>query len=230
MKGLSVETENIFEKISKLNCIKEYTLIGGTALSLQINNRLSEDLDFCKWGKNKSEKPEVDWPEIEKQLKTIGKVKTEVIDLNNVIFIVNGVKVSFYANQLYPEPQSMIRRTFINELNIADIDAIGIMKIELMLRRSKFRDYYDIYSILMENRKLEDLINRASIYCGHKFKTKNMEAILTDGKRFEKEKEFELLKPKYNVSATEIEDYILNHIRSEKIQKGILKDPNIETG
>jgi hypothetical protein len=49
MQGLAEKTEKIFETLSKLNSIKEYTLIGGTALSLQIANRLSEDLDFCKW-------------------------------------------------------------------------------------------------------------------------------------------------------------------------------------
>ncbi len=226
MKGLSVDTEKIFKKISELDCITDYTLIGGSALSLQINHRLSEDLDFCKWKKHKRDKPEVDWPEIEKQLKTIGKVKTDVIDLNYVIFEVNGVKISFYANQLYQEPQSIVKRKFLDKIYVADIDSIGLMKVEVMLRRNTFRDYYDIYSILMENRKLEDLIKGASLYCGHKFKTKNMEAMLTDGRKFEKEKEFDLLEPKYNVSAREIENYILNHIRTEKIQKGILKDPN----
>lgn len=57
MKGLATKTQKIFDKVSNLECIKEYTLIGGTALSLQIHNRLSEDLDFCKWKKFKSDKP-----------------------------------------------------------------------------------------------------------------------------------------------------------------------------
>ena len=35
-----------------LNCINGYTLIGGSALSLQIGKRLSENLDFCKWSTN----------------------------------------------------------------------------------------------------------------------------------------------------------------------------------
>jgi len=50
MKGLSKHTEVVFEQISKMECVKNYTLIGGTALALQIGHRLSEDLDFriCK--------------------------------------------------------------------------------------------------------------------------------------------------------------------------------------
>jgi len=53
MKGLSQQTEGIFERLSKLECIKNYTLIGGTALALQLGHRLSEDLDFCKCVKAK---------------------------------------------------------------------------------------------------------------------------------------------------------------------------------
>ena len=55
MKGLSQQTEEIFKHISKLKCINNYTLIGGTALALQIGHRLSEDLGFCKWRKSKAE-------------------------------------------------------------------------------------------------------------------------------------------------------------------------------
>lgn len=40
MKGLSVKTSEIFESISKLECIKSYVLVGGTALSLQFGTRL----------------------------------------------------------------------------------------------------------------------------------------------------------------------------------------------
>ena len=46
MKGLAPHTQQIFEAVSKLDCIKPYLLVGGTALSLQIGTRQSEDLDF----------------------------------------------------------------------------------------------------------------------------------------------------------------------------------------
>jgi hypothetical protein len=53
MQGLSDETSKIFEAVSKLNCIKNYILIGSTALSLQTGHRTSEDLDdpesFRSW-------------------------------------------------------------------------------------------------------------------------------------------------------------------------------------
>ncbi len=36
MIGLAPHTKDIFEAVSKLECIKPFTLVGGTALSLQI--------------------------------------------------------------------------------------------------------------------------------------------------------------------------------------------------
>jgi hypothetical protein len=79
MTGLTKQTEKIFEAVSLLNCIKDYTLIGGTAISLQIGKRLSGDLDFCKWSTNlKKDKPTVDWPKIKKELETIGKIENQI--------------------------------------------------------------------------------------------------------------------------------------------------------
>ena len=56
------------------------------------------------------------------------------------------------------------------------------MKMEVMLRRSNFRDYYDIYSILKSGTSIHDLITLALTYSGHKLKSKNLLAILTNSK------------------------------------------------
>lgn len=69
MKGLAPHTASIFEAISRLECIKPYVLVGGTALSLQLGTRESEDLDFMSWRQFRNEKREVDWPRIKRELK-----------------------------------------------------------------------------------------------------------------------------------------------------------------
>lgn len=79
MKGLATRTGEIFEAVSRLECVKSYILVGGTALSLQIGTRQSEDLDFMRWRTNKSEKMEVAWYQIEKQLATIGEKVYKVV-------------------------------------------------------------------------------------------------------------------------------------------------------
>lgn len=207
MKGLAPHTGEIFEAVSRLECIKPYILVGGTALSLQIGTRQSEDLDFMRWRTNKSEKMEVAWYQIEKQLATIGEIQhKDILDIDHVEYLVSGVKFSFYACDKYSPVNNPI--DLLNNVSLADVKSIGAMKMELMLRRSTFRDYYDIYSILKSGVPIQDMISLALTYSGHKLKSKNLLAILTNGKRFTRDAQFEQLKPIYPVTAQDIEKYI----------------------
>lgn len=207
MKGLAPHTRQVFEAVSKLDCIKPYLLVGGTALSLQMGTRQSEDLDFMKWRTSKTEKMEVAWYQIEKELATIGNTQhKDILDIDHVEYLVSGVKFSFYACPKY-SPVSMPVE-YLNNLRLADVKSIGAMKMEVMLRRSNFRDYYDIYSILKSGVPINDLVSLALTYSGHKLKSKNLLAMLTNGSRFARDFHFEQLAPTYAVTAQEIEDYI----------------------
>lgn len=185
-------------------------------MSLQLGTRLSEDLDFMSWRKSKNEKREVDWPAIKKELETIGVIEScDILDIDHVEFVVNGVKLSFYANPNYSPLQSEI--AFLNNLRIADKVAIGAMKMEVMLRRSKFRDYYDIYSLLEADVDLSEMINLALKYSGHRLKSKNLIAMLTRSERFIPDSDFSTLKPVYSLTPRDIEERIksaLSAIRS----------------
>lgn len=97
---------------------------------------------------------------------------------------------------------------YLNNLRLADVKSIGAMKMEVMLRRSNFRDYYDIYSILKSGVLVNDLISLALTYSGHKLKSKNLLAMLTHSSRFIRDSHFEQLEPTYAVTAQEIEIYI----------------------
>lgn len=214
MEGLAPHTSLIFDAITQLDCIKPYTLVGGTALSLQIGARLSEDLDFMSWRKSKAEKCEVDWPLIKKELETIGNVSScDILDFDHVEFIVDNVKISFYAN---PNPSPLKQEIlFRNNLRLADKTSIGGMKMEVMLRRSKFRDYYDIYSLLKSGEDINEMIALALKYSGHKLKSKNLIAMLTRSERFMPDSNFINLKPVYNISPKEIEQTIMEAFRQK---------------
>ena len=54
-RRLAPQISSIFDAISKIECIKPYVLVGGTALSLQLGTRQSEDPDFMSWRKNRTE-------------------------------------------------------------------------------------------------------------------------------------------------------------------------------
>jgi predicted nucleotidyltransferase component of viral defense system len=216
MKGLAKKTDKILSKMSELAFIKYYTLIGDTALSLQINHRLSEDLDFCIWSKNlKKDKPAVDWPLIQSELESIGKLSSrDVLGFDQVNFVINGVRLTFVTKQrnLSPVTKSV---HILNNIFAADIDAIAAMKIELILRRSEFRDYYDIYSILKEGRSLKDLVSAASKYSNHLLKTRDALGFLANGSNFRKDKSFSLLEPVYDIDSRTIESFIKSAIRKE---------------
>ena len=207
MRGIAKHTQAIIESISRLDCMKGWILAGGTALAIQLDHRKSEDLDFMRWQSSKGEKMDVDWPTIQLQLDGIGNVQSvDILEYNHVVFVVSGVKLSFYAR----ESRSPVKQPlpFLNHIVLADIEAIAAMKIEVMLRRSKFRDYYDIYCILLEDKNVMKFVQAAGAYCNHKIKSRNFLAMLTNHHYFEPDSRFDQLDPKYVITPQEIETYI----------------------
>jgi len=209
MKGLSQHTERIIEQISKLECIKNYTLIGGTALALQLGHRLSEDLDFCKWRKSRKHFIRIDdWKNIDNELTALGKVEKNILDDNHIDFKVNDVKITFYADNEFKEPKKLVKQPFLNNLKIADVTSIGIMKLALMLHRNSHKDYYDIYSILQSGVSLEDIVYGAADYTEHRLKTKNIIAMLVDSEYVLLDKKFKELNPVYDFHLSFLEKEI----------------------
>ena len=152
MKGLAPQTSEVFEEISRLECIKPFVLVGGTALSLQLNLRQRDDLDFMRWKQSPKDKLEVGISNIKHELESIGKIdEMDIGDFNFVEFVIKGVKLSFYAAPRKKIP-SMQVIPYLNNLQLADIKSIGAMKMEAMLRRSKFRR-----SIVRRHRHLSDI-------------------------------------------------------------------------
>lgn len=206
--SLTPQTARIIEAVSRLECIKPFVLVGGTALSIQLKTRQSEDLDFMRWQQGKDDTLDIGWPELQRELETIGEVQdVQVAGFDQVLFVVDGVKISFYAAPRKRIP-TMQEVPYLNNIRLADVESIGVMKMEAMMRRSKFRDYYDIYSILKNGADIHKLIPMALEHSGHKLKTKSLMAMLTNGELFRKDEQFKQLQPVYDVSAENIEMYI----------------------
>lgn len=205
---LAPQTGNLIQAVSKLECIKPYVLVGGTALSIQLKTRQSEDLDFMRWKRDKDDSLNVNWPILQHELETIGEVQdVQILGFDQVLFLVDGVKISFYAAPR-KRIDTMVEIPYMNNIRLADVESIGVMKMEAMMRRSKFRDYYDIYSILKNGADIHKLIPMALEHSGYRLKTKGLMAMLTNGELFRKDAAFNQLCPVYNVTATEIEKYI----------------------
>lgn len=215
MPALAGPVSRIFDKVAALDCVSDYLLVGGTALSLQLQTRLSEDLDFMQW--KPSGKREVDWVGIKKELETVGAVQSvEVLEFFHVLFVVDEVKISFYCvDKVSPVTNPV---PISANLRAADLLAIAAMKMEVLMRRAAFRDYYDIYSLFKQGVDLNDAIELALKYSKHQMKRKNLLAILCNGNRFLKSDDFQLLLPVYDVTADEIAAFM-----SDKMEKFTFK-------
>ena len=212
VNGLSPQTEAIFEDVSTLDCVKEYCLVGGTALALQIDHRHSEDLDFCIWKKSKLDKTEVQWPTIFKELSSLGEVKKNLLGFDHCDFYLKGTKITFFVIDT-KEPENLKRVPFINNIVIADLASIGILKLDVMQRRASHRDYYDIYSLLQSDISLQSLIEGTRRYSKYKFKTREIESLLVNRYRFTEDIHFHKLQPKYNVTLKDIEQFMIEKIK-----------------
>lgn len=195
-----------------MECIKPYILCGGTALAMQIGHRKSEDLDFMMWRISKTEKPEVNWNLIEKELtEKIGPIENfNMLGFDQVEFRVKGVKFSFFVSENYSPISNPV--DYMGNIRLADIESIMAMKMEVMLRRMKFRDYYDIYSIIKEGYSINDGIEKALKYSRFRLSKKNLVAMLLSGK-FVPDENFSTLEPKYDIDKEGIRNYILQKLK-----------------
>jgi predicted nucleotidyltransferase component of viral defense system len=215
-KALVEKTKKALQSISTMESIKPYILVGGTALSLQLNHRLSEDLDFMRRQKTKNEKMEVDIKSIRSELQEKGHTiqSMEILDRNQVLFFIDdGIKLSFYA----PEKREPIIKTvhYLNNLRLADTNTVAALKMETMMRRTAFRDYYDLYFILKEKpvEEIISIISNALNYSQHTMKSKNLLGMLGDYKTFTPDSDFKKLEPVSDITSKEIAEFMNTTVR-----------------
>jgi predicted nucleotidyltransferase component of viral defense system len=215
-KGLTEKIEAIIEKVAGMESIKPYILCGGTALALQIGHRKSEDLDFMMWRISKTVKPEVDWPAIEKEFKDkVGEIEQiNMLGFDQVEFLVKGVKISFYVSENASPISTPVN--YLGNIRLADMNAILAMKLEVMLRQMKFRDYYDIYAMLKEDCDISKGIDAALNYSQRKLSTKSVVMMLLSD-RFMPDEGFSQLEPRYTITKYDIRDYVLQKLKSTNL-------------
>lgn len=213
MTGLAPQTLKIFSSVASLDCIKQFRLVGGTALSLQINHRLSEDLDFCRWVDSSSAANGIAFNDIGTELNQMfSGVQTNAMSFDQADFRVYGVKITFFNEVGLSLPHH--EPIDIGGINCVPVDVLCAMKIKTMFERTVFRDYYDVYSIIKENRVgIEEAINLALAYHS-KLRRQNVIRRLTSWRHFRDERSFSLLSPKHEVTSRDIGEYFSDRLRS----------------
>lgn len=149
MQGVTKETNRVLEKIKEYPELKGYYLVGGTALSIHLNHRLSEDLDLFYYGQFPGKKfslPKIDL--IINKLSKDFKYHTIQGDNQYVSMIIDDiVKLDFYADNNFHKAKEC---TEIGNIRLpSPKDLIG-MKLTSMVIRDAWRDIFDLYALSQE--------------------------------------------------------------------------------
>jgi len=138
------------KQLMGLAALKDFTLVGGTALSLKFGHRKSIDLDLFSISKFDNQ-----------ELKDLLAANFESFESsvpNNapgVFAYIDGVKVDFVQYHFHP----LIRPVeIVDGVRMASDEDIAAMKIFAILQRAKKKDFWDI-NLLLEKFGLENIIS-----------------------------------------------------------------------
>jgi translation elongation factor EF-1beta len=151
---LSTEQKDILPDIQDIN--KNFLLVGGTAIALHLGHRKSIDFDFFS-------DQEFDMDSLKNQLrKNLSFDKILIDKANEFTFISKGVKITYLY---YPFPIKGNLTQAEHNLQLPDIPTLLSMKIYALSRRSKWKDYVDIYFGL-KHMTLDEIIIKAKTIFG----------------------------------------------------------------
>jgi hypothetical protein len=126
----------LFEE-KKPEFLTHFYLSGGTALSLQLGHRESEDLDFFS---EQSFQPQ----DIEQQISSLGTLSQTELEKGTLNTFLNGVKLQFLAYP-YPMIEPLIPWQGIQFSSVIDI---ACTKLQTIGMRGYKKDFIDIYFLL----------------------------------------------------------------------------------
>ena len=218
-KGLTEKTAEVFNAVSRLNCIKGLYLCGGTAQSIQMDHRLSEDLDFELIGITR-ERPQLDLARISDEIsEKFPGARPEILgDEQLHMFINDGtVKLSFFKPE---NPVKYIHEGYKhNNIVTPSLQDLLGMKLYTICVRTKTRDFYDIYCLLENGCNLTEGLSYASYLSRHTFKSKSiMTKLITPG-LYPINDEFKKLQPRKEVTSDIICERMIKAIKEENIKK-----------
>ena len=138
---ISNSMRDVLEGFMRSSLASNFYLAGGTALSLQIGHRLSVDLDLFSATE--------DIPSIRNIIeKELGSFQFNLADSSwgNLVYLVNGVRVGFYGyGYALVSPLEEVEN-----IRLASIEDIALMKFDALLVRASRKDFYDLYFICQQ--------------------------------------------------------------------------------
>jgi len=171
LKCLLPNTEKLLLKmIDGCDFLDQYVLVGGSALSMHLCHRKSEDLDFFTYDDS------FDKQKIFAYIKTFKNKEILHQTDEQIDVLLDGVKVTFFnAKWGFLKPMQM------KKFNLASLESIAAMKINVLFLRAKYRDYYDLYSLVRTGMSLKKMFTCGlEVLDGINFKLFSVALLYTD--------------------------------------------------
>lgn len=177
LDSLPEATRCLFEYLAANALLSNFTLIGGTALALQIGHRRSEDLDF--WLPDEYLDKEV-VSAIVRMAQGAGFPATLATPHHRIVsaringidllaqsqdYVIGGVKVTFFArNDLAYRYFDALPRieSATTAFRVMGEDGLFAMKSHVIHQRSRSRDLYDLKAFMMRGKSLSDILQAGS--------------------------------------------------------------------
>lgn len=178
---------------------KEFYMVGGTAIAFHIGHRLSIDFDLFK---NGIIKPKKIIDQFKKNKESLLVTLNREGQLN---LVCREVKFTFF-NFEHDVPHPIIIE---KSITIPDLLDLAAMKAFAMGRRSKWKDYVDLFFIIKEHFNINQISARATELFGELFSEKLFRGQLNyfEGISFDEPVEF---MPGFEVSEKEVKDFLID--------------------
>lgn len=191
--------ELLLQMVESCSFLHKYVLVGGSALTLHICHRKSEDLDFFTYEDTFDKKEILEYIRSFENKEIINQTD-EQIDL-----LLNGVKVTFFnAKWDFLKPQKM------EQFNLASVEQIAAMKVNVLFLRAKYRDYYDLYFLAKECMSLKKIFQVSeAVVEGVTFKLFAVALVYIDDIE---DDDISYLEPKEKISKTQMREFFEKRI------------------
>jgi hypothetical protein len=149
---LSPEQSKLLSSLLKESRKRGFYMVGGTAIALQLWHRKSIDFDLFRekpWWKTEisgiMERAKVRW------------AVTHIRNEENITWVIQEVKVTFFR---FPFPVEA-DLDFDGYIMLPDLLTLGAMKAYALGRRSKWKDYVDLYFLLRDHLSVKEISRKA---------------------------------------------------------------------
>ncbi len=144
---VSNQLKTILHQLMQSSVFKDFRLVGGTALSLQIGHRISEDIDLF----TDLDYGSVDFMKIDayffQHFKYVDSNKTDIIGFGKSYFVGNNAKDCIKIDVYYAD--NFIQKPIVIEgVRMATVEEIIAMKMDVISRGGRKKDFWDIHELI----------------------------------------------------------------------------------